>query len=76
MEIRPERTVEQYSRGAELARAFRAMWEANGKLAHRGDISSENAAVIARRIRELMTDFDLTTEECNYWAVEVGKGTV
>jgi hypothetical protein len=63
--IRPERSFEHYSRGAELVRAIRALWEANKAL------SPGQSGLISQRIEALMTEFDLTFGEWYYWSRQV-----
>jgi hypothetical protein len=62
--VRPERTIEQYSRGAELHRSILAMWQANADTPYVQD----RTAIINRRIDNLMADFDLTFDEWYYWS--------
>ena len=60
--IRPERSFEQYSRGAELVRAIQALWRTNRALP-----PGANAQIDAN-IQALRDEFDLTLSEWHYWA--------
>jgi len=64
--IRPERTFEQYSRGAELVRAIRKLWQENEKLQGFG-----RNHLVNDNIEALMDDFDLTLDEWFYWSKTV-----
>ncbi len=63
-EVRPERTIEQYSRGAELHRAILKMWQANADT----PLNHERSTLINERIESLMGAFDLTLPEWYYWS--------
>ena len=59
--IRSERTLEQFSRGAELIQSIIAMWDANRRLpAGAND-------VIDKRIGDILGEYDLTLAEWHYW---------
>ena len=58
--IRPERTFEQYSRGAELVQAIRDRWE-DAKRTH------PYPAVHVESGLNIMLDHDLTDAEWHYW---------
>lgn len=60
--VRPERSTLHYSRGAELARAIRKLWEANARLP-----PGQNATINAR-IEALLAEFDLTLDEWYHWS--------
>lgn len=62
-QIRSERTVENYSRGAELVTAIKKM--------RRGFTSRTTNDEINKQIEELLTEYDLTHDEWYYWS-EVG----
>lgn len=65
LEIRAERSIGQYSRGAALTRAIVAMWEANRRLPPGAN------DVIAERIRGILSEYDLTLDEWHYWCQQV-----
>lgn len=66
--VRPERTFEQYSRGAELIQAIYKMWIRNEGLSrHTWDQTRQTNRIIAERIEELLVEYDLTYDEWHYW---------
>jgi len=62
--VRTERKFETYSRGAELVRAIKAMWECNEGDRGRPDGNTR----INTRIEALAAEYDLTSVEWIYWA--------
>ena len=70
--IRPERSFESYSRGAELLKAIKAMWEDVKKIPY---TNPERSDLINRNIRKLMEEFDLTFHEWYHWS-EIAYGRV
>lgn len=68
--IRPERSFENYSRGLELVRAIRTMWQANAT--ERWYLADGRwvppGVAIDGRIQALVAEFDLTRDEWFYWA--------
>ncbi len=60
--VRPERTMEQFSRGLEVVRSIRAMWDGHSRL------PAGSNEIIERNIRALMAEFDLTLTEWYYWS--------
>jgi len=66
--IRPERSVESFSRGAELTSAITAMWEHNAAMC---GMSAEINATINARIDAIMEEFDLTLQEWHYWCKQL-----
>ena len=59
--IRPERTLQQFSRGRSVILKIQRMWQANQQL----PIGSNT--VIEERIEMICKDFDLTVDEWHYW---------
>ena len=69
--IRTERKFETYSRGPELVRAIKALWERNE--ADRGRAGGNDR--INARIEALAAEYDLTVPEWHYWArIAAGQG--
>lgn len=62
--IRRERTIEVFSRGAELIQAICRMWEAN-KLLKPG--APDVNKTINARINAIVQEYDLTVAEWHYW---------
>lgn len=71
--IRESRTFENFSRGFELVKAIRALWE----LAKKADWRLVNgewlppSSIINPRIEAIVTEFDLTVHEWHYWCRQV-----
>lgn len=61
MNVRPERTFEQFSRGLELVRAIRRMW-----FVHSCPPRPTNREINAN-IQAIVERFDLTVKEWHYW---------
>lgn len=68
--VRPERTFESYSRGAELVETLRATWLVNNALP-----PGSNDA-IEQNMRKVAADFDLTVPELHYWCKLAAKEAV
>ena len=60
-EIRSERTFDNFSRGLELIKAIRRMWETNAKLPPGAN------QTINTNIQEVCDTFDLNVAEWHYW---------
>lgn len=60
--IRPERSFEAFSRGAELLRAIRALWARNARL------PAGSNREIAEGVEGLRSEFDLTYAEWYHWS--------
>lgn len=60
--IRPERSFEAFSRGAELLRAIRSLWVRNARL------PAGSNREIAERVEALRGEFDLTYDEWYHWS--------
>ena len=58
-DIRPERSIERFSRGLELVRAIRRMWKCNEKV--------HNNQLINSRIQAIVDEYDLRLPEWFYW---------
>jgi len=64
--VRPERTLERYSRGAELVGDVRKLWRANARRTN---------DEINEAIEVLCGEYDLTNDEWYYWSdVAGGRG--
>lgn len=63
--IRPERTFEQYSRGAQLIQAILEMWVLNDRIEPGTEGRTQT---INGRISSIMAEYDLTIDEWHYWA--------
>jgi len=63
--VRPERSFNQFSRGLELIKAIRAMWQAHARIPAS---VWPKSAIINPNIDRLMTEFDLTIPEWHHWA--------
>lgn len=60
--IRPERSFEAFSRGAELVRAIRSLWASNALL------PAGSNREIAEGVERLRSEFDLTYDEWYHWS--------
>lgn len=67
--IRQERTFESFSRGLEVVRAIRKMWDGHSRL------PPGSNAQIEINIRALMAEFDLTLDEWHYWADKANEAS-
>jgi hypothetical protein len=65
MAIRPERSIEQYSRGLKLVKTIHRMWDLNDR--ERPYMPWPTSQIINPRIEEIIMVFDLTVEEWHYW---------
>lgn len=66
MAIRPERSMEQFSRGLELIKAIHKMWDLNDR--ERPYMPWPKSQIINPRIMAIVKEFDLTVDEWHYWA--------
>jgi len=65
--VRPERSFEGFSRGAELVRAVKRMWASNNAL------PAGSSREIEERIRFICDRFDLNVAEWHYWCKIAGE---
>jgi hypothetical protein len=65
MSIRSERSFEHFSRGNEVVRAIRMMWEKHERIPAS---VWPKSTIINKNIEDLMGEFDLTVDEWHYWA--------
>ena len=63
--IRRERNIECFSRGLDVIRAIRAMWDRNKK--EWAAMPWPASATINPRIEAIVSEFDLTVSEWHYW---------
>lgn len=61
--IRTERTFEAYSRGVELVRAIKGLWQLNSLRIRHGEAAGETNGRIGRFCQR----WDLTIDEWHYW---------
>ena len=62
--IRPERSFEQFSRGPDLVRAIRKVWDTNVRLPRSlPDLNDQ----INANCEEVTEEFDLNYPEWHYW---------
>lgn len=66
--VRPERSFESYSRGAELVRAIRRTWKSNNAL------PPGSNREIEERVRFLCDRFALNVAEWHYWCEQAREG--
>lgn len=67
--LRPERSVDLYSRGAELTQAILKVWKDNDRVPYTDD----RCARINANCEAVMVEFDLTMEEWHHWCGYVGS---
>lgn len=74
--VRPERTMERFSRGGELVLAIQRTWSLNAGESWRGSNLvgwTPPSVAVNGRIQALCEEFNLTPAEWHYWASLIGQ---